>query len=227
MNIEYEATFLNINKEKIRKKLKNIGAKLIKPEFLQKRVVFDIPNLQVEKVKKPNSPTIRDLSPFSNKKIYGWLRVRDEGDKITMSFKSVNGDKIQNQKEINLTINNFKKGVELLKIIGCRKKSYQETKREIWKFDNVEICIDEWPFLEPFVEIEGKSEKKVIEVSKKLKLNYSKAWFCATDLIYNKKYGIPLEIINHKIPKIVFNMKNPFLKIKNKQKIYGKKQQDR
>ena len=45
MDIEYEATFVNINKDEIRKRLKNSGAKLIKPEFLQKRVVFYTPNL--------------------------------------------------------------------------------------------------------------------------------------------------------------------------------------
>lgn len=37
MDIEYEATFLDINKDKIRQKLKGIGAELIKPEFMQKR----------------------------------------------------------------------------------------------------------------------------------------------------------------------------------------------
>ena len=133
-----------------------------------------------------------------------------------MSFKSVTGDKIENQKEINLEINDFKKGVDFLKVIGCQQKSYQETKREIWRLDNVEICLDEWPFLEPFVEIEGKSEKEVKAVSKKLGFDYSKAWFCATGLIYSKKYNIPVEIIDNEIPKIVFNMKNPFLKYKRK-----------
>ncbi len=43
MNIEYEATFLKIDRDEIRKRLRNAGAKLIKPEFLQKRVVFNLP----------------------------------------------------------------------------------------------------------------------------------------------------------------------------------------
>jgi len=120
MNIEYEATFVNIDKEKTRKKLKKINAELIKPEFLQKRVVFNLPK------------------GFDK---YSWARVRDEGDKITMSFKVVKGDKIKDQKEINLIIDDFKKGVEFLEAIGCHKKSYQETKREIWELDNVEILL--------------------------------------------------------------------------------------
>ncbi len=192
MKIEYEATFLDIKKDEIRKKLRKMGAKLIKPEFLQKRVVFNLPK--------------------SVKKTHKWIRVRDEKDKITMSFKSISGDKIEDQKEINLTIDNFEKGIEFLETIGCQKKSYQETKREIWEMDHVEICIDQWPFLEPFVEIEGNSEKKVKKISEKLGFDYSKAWFCATGLIYSKKYHIPVKIINNEIPKVVFDMKNPFLK---------------
>lgn len=192
MAIEYEATFLDINKDEIRKTLKKIGAKLVKPEFMQKRVVFDLP------------------AGYNGR---SWLRVRDEQDKITMSYKEVNGSKIEDQKEINLVINNFDKGAEFLEAVGCIKKSYQETKRELWELDGVEICIDTWPFLEPFVEVEGKSEKEVRAVSEKLGFDYSMAWFCATTLIYNKKYNVPCEIIDQ-IPKITFDMENPFLKFK-------------
>ena len=37
MAIEYEATFININRDDIRKKLKKSGANLVKPDFLQKK----------------------------------------------------------------------------------------------------------------------------------------------------------------------------------------------
>lgn len=194
MNIEYEATFVNISKDDVRKRLKKAGAQLVRPEFLQKRIVFSLP---------------------SGPDDYSWARVRDEGDKITMSFKSVKNDaKIEDQQEINLVIDDFQKGVEFLEKIGCEKKAYQETKREIWQLDGVEICLDEWPFLEPFVEIEGKSEEAVKKVAKKLNFDYGQAWFCATGLIYSKKYNIPVEVIDNEIPKITFDIENPFLKIK-------------
>jgi len=197
MYVEYEATFLNVDKNKMREKLREVGAKLVKPEFLQKRVVFNLPG-----------------NPDGHK----WARVRNEGDKITMSFKEVNGSKIDDQKEINLTIDDFKNGVEFLETLGCQKKSYQETKREVWILDDVEVCVDEWPFLEPFVEVEGKSEAEVRAVSQKIGFDYSKAWFCSTGLIYSRKYNIPVEIIDNDIPKIVFNMENPFLKFKRENK---------
>ena len=189
MKIEYEATFINIDKEDIRKKLQKSGAKLTKPEFLQKRVVFNL----------PKGHEIKG----------GWLRVRDEVDKITMSLKVIDGDKIENQKEICVEVDNFQQAELLLTAIGCQKKSYQETKREIWALENVEITIDEWPFLEPFVEIEGNSESAVKKTAEKLGFNYKEALFCATDLLYNKKYGIPFAAIN-KISKLTFDGPNPF-----------------
>ncbi len=69
MDIEYEATFPNIDKKEVREKLKKVGAKLVKPEFMQRRFVFHL----------PKSYEIKG----------GWLRVREEGDKITMTLKIV------------------------------------------------------------------------------------------------------------------------------------------
>lgn len=191
MDIEYEAKFLDVDKDAIRKRLKDAGAELVRPEYLQKRIPFNLP-------KEKHS-------------IHSWLRVRDEGDKITLSLKMVEGDKIEDQKEICLKIDNFDNAVNLLEAIGCERKSYQETKRELWKLDNVEITLDEWPFLEPFVEIEGTSEAVVKSVSEKIGFNYNDAVFGAVGKVYKMKYGIAPDEVNN-IPKIVFGMENPFIK---------------
>jgi len=191
MYIEFEATFTNINKDDIRAKLLKAGAKLIRKEFLQKRAVFNL----------PSGHEIKG----------GWLRVRDEGDKITMSLKVVDGDKIENQKEIQLKVDNYDDAIEFLNTIGAEEKAYQETKRELWTLDGVEITIDEWPFLEPFVEIEGKSEEDVKKVTSKIELDYSKAKFCSVDTLYSEKYGFPEDRFNNHSPKVIFDMENPFI----------------
>lgn len=190
MEIEYEATFANINKDEIRSRLKAVGATLIKPDFMQKRIVFEL--------------------PLGHEVKGGWLRVRDESDKVTMSLKVVDGDKIENQKEICLTINSFDEGVLFLESIGARRKAFQESRRELWSLDNVEIMIDEWPFLEPYVEVEGKSEAAVKIISEKIGFNYDDAIFGAVDLLYNKKYGTSFETINHHTKLITFSGPNPF-----------------
>jgi len=192
MQIEYEATFPNINKNEIRNKLKKIKAKLIKPEFTQKRTTFNLPK--------------------GHGKNGAWLRVRDEGDKITLTYKKIDGNKIENQKEINLEVDSYNDAVKLLSIIGCRKKSYQETKRELWSLDGVEIAIDEWPYLEPLVEVEGNSEAEVEKICGLIGLDYNKALFCCVTTLYNNKYGVSEEVINNKTPRITFKDKNPFIK---------------
>ena len=191
MKIEYEATFTKVNKAEIRERLMKTGVKLLRPEFFQKRVTF-------------NLPSGHELKG-------GWLRVRDEGDKMTLSLKVVDGDKIENQKEISLVVGSFFNARTLLQTIGCTEKSYQETKRELWKIGDVEVTIDEWPFLEPFVEIEGPSEQAVKEVAKKLGFKWNKAKFCAVSTLYAEKYGITEDKINNQTPMIVFEMENPFL----------------
>ncbi len=192
MKIEYEATFPNINKNQIKERLKQAGAKLISPEFLQKRVVFDF--------------------PVGHEIKGGWLRVRDEGTKITTSLKVVDGNRIENQKEICLVVDDFETAVKFLDNLGCRQKSYQETKREIWHLAETEITIDEWPFLEPLVEIEGNSEETVKMAAGQLGFDWSNALFCSTDTIYSMRYGLPEEFFNKHSPRIVFDMDNPFLR---------------
>ncbi|MFI5240843.1 MAG: class IV adenylate cyclase [Microgenomates group bacterium] len=191
MQIEYEAKFLNIKRFAIRKALKAIGAKLVRSEFVQKRIAFKIPGIKANNL---------------------YLRVRDEGDKITVSLKSANEGKIKGQKEIQITVNDFLMAVQLLKSLGCKEKAYQETKRELWKIDSVEVTIDEWPYLEPFTEIEGKNELSVKQIAQKLGFNYKDAIFGAVDTLYNKKYGVSKDIINNHTPRITFDSPNPFLK---------------
>jgi adenylate cyclase class 2 len=189
MQIEYEAKFLNINKGEVRAKLKSAGAELIKPETLMKRCNFTLPK--------------------SNEIEGSWLRVRDEGDKITMSLKVVCGDKIEDQKEICLAIDDMKTAIDFLENIGCRKKAYQETLREFWRLDGADITIDTWPFLETFVEIEAASEEEVKKASEKIGFDYSRARFCATTTLYHEKYNLSEEIINNQTPEITF-AQNPF-----------------
>lgn len=191
MDIEYEATFTNIEKTEIREKLQKLGANLVKKEIMMKRSVFLLPN--------------EDSS--SGK----WLRVRDEGNEITLSLKNIEGEgKIEDQKEICLTINNQKDAEALLETIGCTRKAYQENLRECWELEGVEICIDEWPHLEPFVEVEGKSEEDVKRISEKLGFNWQNAIFDSVDYLYNKKYGVSREDVCDRTPQITFD-ENPFI----------------
>jgi len=175
----------------MRRQLRKAGAKLIRPNFLQRRVVFNLP----KETKDKNS----------------WIRVRDEGDKVTMSIKRIEGKKIKDQKEVCITVDDFEQAKRFLITIGCKEKSYQETKRELWVLRGSEITIDEWPYLEPLLEIEGESEEAVKDICRKMGLNFKEALFCAVDTLYSQKYKVSKDAINNHTKRITFQDKNPFI----------------
>ena len=191
MKIEYEATFVDIDPAKMRQKLQAAGAKCKRSEYLQRRSVY--------------------LFPKGNEVSGGWVRVRDEGDVITMSVKVVDGDRIEDQKEACVEVSDYVEAEHILQALGCIQKAYQETRRELWIINDVEVTIDTWPFLDPFIEIEGASELVVREVAEKLGCSWQEAKFCSVATLYNEVYGTPVDIINNQTPRITFDMENPFV----------------
>lgn len=194
METEFEAKFLDINKDAMRTKLTEAGAVLVRPEFMQRRVTLGLPSEEGVG--------------------HTWLRVRDEGDKITMSIKSMTDDTgISRQKELTLVVDNFDIAVDLLYLLDCKKQGYWETRRELWRYRDTEITIDTWPFLPPFVEIEGRSEEAVRAASKELGFDYTKALFSGVGKVYFLRYGVTLEQVYTKTRDITFEMENPFIKV--------------
>lgn len=186
MNYEIEAQFLGVDKNDIRKKLRNIGAELVKPEVLMKRTVF-----------------------YTGE--HSFARVRDEGEgKIVMTYKNVSDDKsILGTKEVNVEIDNYDNGILFMKGCGLEIKAEQESYRETWKYGNVEICIDTWPWIPTFIEIEGPSEDEVWETAVKLRLKKDDAKFGSVDTTYQYYYGIDTDTVNLHTPKILFDMDPP------------------
>lgn len=186
MNNEIEAQFLDIDKNEIRKKLEEIGAKCTKPEVLMKRMVFDTG-------------------------IHSFARVRDEGGgRIVMTYKDVSDEKsILGTKEVNVVIDNYENGILFMKGCGLEPKAEQETLREIWEYGDVEICIDTWPWLPTFVEVEGPSEKAVWDTAEKMGLKKEKAKFGSVDSTYQYYYGVEEDVVNLHTPKITFEMEPP------------------
>ncbi|MEK7632728.1 MAG: CYTH domain-containing protein [Patescibacteria group bacterium] len=182
MQIEFEATFTGIDKSAVRAKLHEVGGTLVKKESLMRRTVFNPP------IAIPG----------------GWMRVRDEGETITMSLKVVNGSAIEDQKEVMVTVDDFDNAVDFLSAIGAEKKAYQETLREAWMLNGAEVTIDTWPGLRPFVEVEAHDEATVRTASELLGFNYADAKFCEVSTVYLEELGIPQDIMKNHMPLITF-----------------------
>lgn len=192
MKAEIEAKFLNIDKENIRKLLKNIGAELVAPERLMDRAVFD------------------------GKRKSDYYRVRNEGDKITMSFKREDERSIDGMKEICLTVDNYNNAVEFLTSLTGAPKALQETYRESWIKDGVEIDIDTWPWIPPFIEIEGKSAEAVEKLASELGLKMSDAEYGSVAIAYQQVFDVSEDDINH-MPEIKFTDIPEWLEKRRKQ----------
>lgn len=170
MKTEFEAKYPKINKEKIRKKLKLIGAKLVFSERKFRRVTF--------------------VNSFL-KKNKSWIRLRDEGDKVTLAVKSsLDRKSINGMKEFSIEVEDFSKTKKLLESIGLQFDVYAENYREEWRKGNVIFDIDTWPLIEPYLEVEATNEMLVRKAFGMLGFDYKKAVFGPLDEICKKVYGI-------------------------------------
>jgi adenylate cyclase, class 2 len=183
MQKEIEASFLSIDKEMLRVKLKAAGFNLRTPEYLMRRKTFDF------------SPA----APGENK----WGRVRQEADKVTMTVKQVRGAGINDTYELELIVDDFAKACAFFEACGIPAKSFQENRREVWARAAVSVCLDTWPGLETYAEIEGPNEEAVRQTARELGFDFNEAVFGSADVIYEKTLGIPAEQVVL-LPEITF-----------------------
>lgn len=170
MKTEIEVKFINIDIDEIREQLKAAGAVLEQPMRAMRRVLIEQPEHAAE---------------------HSFIRIRDEGDKTTLTFKRRSGgDKtIDDTKEIEVEVSDFDTTVELFKEAGWEYKTYQETERETWTLDSTEVVIDKWPWIPPQIEVEGPDEAAVQSAASKLGLEWGEARYGHIDDIYQEYFS--------------------------------------
>ena len=96
---------------------------------------------------------------------YGFIcRVRKKNDEIYLECKKKIKDNIWNESKIKLK--EFREGVNFLSLIGMKPYLYINRKRQIRKFKDLKIYIDEVDMLGSFIEIEfqeAQNEKEQIQ----------------------------------------------------------------
>jgi adenylate cyclase, class 2 len=175
---EFEVKFLNIDPEAIQKKLEGLGATRVF-EKLYRRCVYDYSDLRL------NTQG-------------AWVRLRDEGDKVTLNFKQRLGmgshDGMVNDAgmdEVEFTVSDFEKAELFLTKIGLQLKGYQENHRIRYVHEGIEYDFDYWPKIPPYLEIEAESWEKVEEGIRVLGLPSTAKKICSTTQIY-AHYGIDI-----------------------------------
>lgn len=122
------------------------------------------------------------------------------------SFVRVRNDSLTlgGAKEINLTVDDYDAAVALLQTLGLQIKAFQETMREEWELDDVEIDIDTWPWIPTYVEIEGPSAKQVEKVAQLLGFKMSDAVYGSVDEVYKKYFDVTSDDVNQQWHEIKF-----------------------
>lgn len=174
METEIEAKFLDIDPEEFRKKLASLKAELIHPETPMERKVYEHPT------NKQND----------------WVRIRNEGSKVTMSYKKLVDRSVNGTKEITVDVSDFDNACKILEAAQLKPVSYQETRREKWILDGAEVTIDTWPWIPTFLEIEAPSEEKLRAASQKLGLDWSRALHGSVETAYQKYYDVTEEEVD-------------------------------
>lgn len=173
MQEEIEVKFIEVDHELLRKQLTKIGATCTFQKRLMKRAIIDYPDKRMQ---------------ITSESGWGWVRVRDEGDKVTCTYKHIGNDAKETVHEIEYEVSSYDKTVELFKAIGLKKHSEQQTKRETWLVGNVEVVLDEWPWIPPYIEIEGESETAIREVAISLGFDWRDALTGSSDRVYRMYY---------------------------------------
>lgn len=171
MQAEIEAKFLDVDIENVRTRLKEAGATLEYPMRDMRRVLIEEEHHIAER---------------------SFVRIRDEGNEVTLAFKrklaKKGEDAVSSTHEIETTVGDFDTAVRLFAEAGWKYQSYQESRRETWRCDGAIVTIDEWPWIKPYVEVEGESEGVVRQVASKLGFSWSDALFSSVNSIYRRDY---------------------------------------
>jgi adenylate cyclase class 2 len=191
MQKEIEAKFLYIDHDDMRARLRKAGGVLEQPMRLMRRVVID----------------------YKDHRMQGgdsWIRVRDEGDKVTLTYKTSVEHSFGGATEIEVEVSDYQKTVDIFEASGLEVTTRQETKRETWKLGEAEVVLDVWPWLEPFIEIEAPSEEIVKQTAELLGQKWKDAVFGSVTTAYRIQYpAITSDRNISALPEIKFNLPIP------------------
>ena len=150
---EIETKILNVDADKVARKMKSLGAK----QILATRLTVD---------------WFRPKGQVSGQEKW-FLRVRSYSDgKVEVTWKGISSKlgKARKHKEINFSVDSKNQILDLFDELGLEKYAHQEKDRTSWKLKNWRFDLDKYPKVPVYLEIEGSSERSINEAIKVLGL---------------------------------------------------------
>lgn len=160
-------------------------------------ILANTPDEELEKVltKKEVLTVVKKQNINPNK----WIRLRQTGKKTTITIKHIlngalpqnNYDGFQPVLETEVPVPSIEEGNMLLESLGYSYRNYQEKRRVSYEYKGVEIDIDSWPHIPPYMEIEHDKPEETDSIINELGLAEHEIVSCNTSDVY-QRYGIDI-----------------------------------
>lgn len=174
MQKEIETKFLNIDRNDLIERLLTLGFKCDFPETVFFRSIFHLAD-----------------DPLALKT---WARVRDEGNKVIMNVKTaVDMHSPTGTYEAEVIVDNYKKAENFLAALGLLKMQEIENTREQYSKNGILVCIDYYPGIPPYCEIEAPSEEQVKATAQLLGFSWEDSFTAPFPYVCENLLGLPIE----------------------------------
>lgn len=171
-NLEIECRFLEINKDALIKKLRELDASDRGEDMFHEFIFYD-----------------KDLTWKNTKKM---VRVRKTKDNVSIAYKFHQFETIDGTQEIELNVDSMEQAKLFLESVGLCCVREQEKIRHTFLLDDVSVDIDTFPLIPTYVELEGESEIVLKKTAAKLGFDWKDAVFENPRIIIEKHYHIPV-----------------------------------
>ncbi len=152
---ELEVKYHILNMISCQEHLLGLGAELVKPRVLERNLRFDTPGGEL---------TSREQV----------LRLRQD-DVAKLTYKGPSSDKggARLRQEYEITVSDYESARKLLEALGFQVFMLYEKYRTTYRYENVEIVLDEMPYGD-FLEIEGPDAEGIAKVGRSLGLDWKR-----------------------------------------------------
>jgi hypothetical protein len=159
---------------------------------IDKYIEENINNIDISKLE--DRKMLKIIEDTGNR-FFKWIRLRQDGEIVEITIKYIYSNKanynIDEVKEIEIKTDNFEMANKLIEEMGYYRKKLAEKKRDSYSYQGMDIEIDEWPLLEPYIEIEGSNIDKIYELANLLGYSKEQTIVMNTEDVYLEK-GIDL-----------------------------------
>jgi adenylate cyclase class 2 len=171
-NTEIEVRFLEINKQELIAKLKQLGAADHGEELLEEIIFYD--------------------PKFDWLKTNQFVRLRQSRNGIFLTYKDHKVATATGTEEIEFKVGDMQKAQTFLERIGLVAERHQQKLRHSLELDGVIFDIDTWPKIPTYVELEGPSEQALKDAAKKVNLDWKDVVFENARIVIEQRYHIPV-----------------------------------